>query len=129
MPAVGMLDFVRLHVMPIGPVNVIEFGTVQKEDEFRGLLAMSSYHHVKDGTKLPAVLLQHGVNDTRVNVGQSNKMAARLMAATTSGKPVLLDLEYEGGHGQGMTKAQRQRQIANDYAFMLWQAGHPDFQR
>lgn len=128
-PAVGMLDFVRLHVMPIGPVNVPEFGSIEREDEFRGLLAMSSYHHVQDGTKYPAVLFIHGVNDTRVNVGQSNKMAARLMAASTSGKPILLDLDYESGHGQGATKAQRQRQIATYYAFILWQAGHRDFRR
>jgi prolyl oligopeptidase len=128
-PVVGMLDFVRLQVMPIGPVNVVEFGDVKKEDEFRGLLAMSAYHHVKDGTRYPAVLLQHGVNDTRVNVGQSNKMAARLMAASTSGKPILLDLDYDSGHGQGMTKSQRQQTIANYYSFLLWQAGHPEFQR
>ena len=127
-PVVGMLDFVRLHVMPIGPVNVPEFGDIHKEDEFRALLEMSAYHHVKKGTKYPAVLLQHGVNDTRVNVGQSNKMAAALMAATTSGKPILLDLEYESGHGQGMTKSQRQKTIAHYYAFILWQAGHPAFQ-
>ena len=126
-PIVGMLDFVRLHVMPIGPVNVVEFGDAGKEDEFRALLAMSAYHHVKDGTKYPAVLLQHGVNDMRVNVGQSNKMAARLMAASTSGKPILLDLDYSAGHGQGQTKASRQKQIANYQAFVLWQAGHPDF--
>jgi prolyl oligopeptidase len=125
---VGMLDFVRLHVMPIGPVNVVEFGDIQKEDEFRGLLAMSSYHHVKAGTKYPAVLLQHGVNDGRVNVGQSNKMAARLMAASTSCKPILLDLEYDGGHGQGGTKLQRQRQLANSFAFQLQQAGRAPFQ-
>lgn len=128
-PVVGMLDFVRLQVMPIGPVNVVEFGDVKKEDEFRGLLAMSAYHHVKDGTRYPAVLLQHGVNDTRVNVGQSNKMAARLMAASTSGKPILLDLDYDSGHGQGMTKSQRQHTIANYYSFLLWQAGHAEFQR
>jgi prolyl oligopeptidase len=127
-PAVGMLDFVRLHVMPIGPVNVVEFGDVNKEDEFRGLLAMSSYHHVKPGVKYPAVLLTHGVNDTRVNVGQSNKMYARLMAASTSGKPVLLDLDYDAGHGQGITKAQRLSQLGNIYSFVLWQAGHPGFQ-
>jgi prolyl oligopeptidase len=127
-PAVGMLDFVRLHVMPIGPVNVVEFGDVNKEDEFRGLLAMSSYHHVKEGVKYPAVLLTHGVNDTRVNVGQSNKMYARLVAASTSGKPVLLDLDYDAGHGQGITKAQRLSQLGNIYAFVLWQAGHPAFQ-
>ena len=127
-PVVGMLDFVRLHVMPIGPVNVPEFGDIRKEEGFRSLLAMSSYHHVKEGTKYPAVLLQHGVNDTRVNVGQSNKMAARLMASSTSGKPILLDLEYDAGHGQGITKAQRQKQIANYFAFVFWQAGHLDFQ-
>ena len=127
-PVVGMLDFVRLHVMPIGPVNVVEFGSIEKEDEFRGLLAMSSYHHVKDGVKYPAVLLQHGVNDGRVNVGQSNKMAARLMAATTSGKPVLLDLEYAGGHGQGLPRNLRQKQLVNEYAFLLWQMGDAGFQ-
>ena len=127
-PVVGMLDFVRLHVMPIGPVNTMEFGDVRDEEGFRSLYAMSSYHHVKDGTKYPAVLLQHGVNDMRVNVGQSNKMAARLMAASTSGKPVLLDLDYDSGHGQGMTKSTRQKQLTHTYEFVLWQAGHPDFQ-
>jgi prolyl oligopeptidase len=127
-PVVGMLDFVRLQVMPIGPVNVPEFGDIHKEDEFRALFEMSAYHHVKKGTKYPAVLLQHGVNDTRVNVGQSNKMAAALMDATTSGKPILLDLEYDSGHGQGMTKSQRQKTIAHYYAFLLWQDGDPQFQ-
>jgi prolyl oligopeptidase len=127
-PQVGMLDFVRLHVMPIGPVNVPEFGDIREEAGFRALLAMSSYHHVKDGTRYPAVLFQHGVNDTRVNVGQSNKMAARLMAASASGKPILLDLDYDSGHGQGITKAQRQKLLANVYSFVLWQAGHPGFQ-
>jgi prolyl oligopeptidase len=127
-PAVGMLDFVRLQVMPIGPVNVVEFGDIRKEDEFRGLLAMSSYHHVKPGVKYPAVLLTHGVNDTRVNVGQSNKMYARLAASSSSGKPVLLDLDYDAGHGQGITKAQRLSQLGNIYSFVLWQAGHPAFQ-
>ena len=56
-------------------------------------------------------------------------LAARLMAASTSGKPILLDLDYSAGHGQGQTKASRQKQIANYLAFVLWQAGHPDFAR
>ncbi len=127
-PIVGVLDAVRAETTANGIPNIPEFGTVKKEDEFRALLAMSSYHHVKDGTKYPAVLLQHGVNDPRVDVWHSTKMAARLLAASTSGEPVLLDLDYESGHGVGDTKAQRQRQIADFYAFLLWQAGHPEFQ-
>lgn len=127
-PAVGALDMVRMETTANGVPNIPEFGTVKKEDEFRALLAMSSYHHVKDGTAYPAVLLIHGVNDPRVDVWHSSKMAARLMAATTSGKPVLLDLDYEAGHGIGSTKAQQQRDTADIYSFLLWQTGHPDFQ-
>jgi len=127
-PAVGVLDAIRAETTANGVPNIPEFGTVKKEDEFRALLAMSSYHHVKEGTKYPAVLLVHGVNDPRVDVWHSSKMAARLMAASTSGKPVLLDLDYESGHGIGDTKAQRQKQIADYYAFIFWQAGHPQFQ-
>ncbi|HEX9489324.1 MAG TPA: prolyl oligopeptidase family serine peptidase [Stellaceae bacterium] len=128
-PVVGVLDAVRAETTANGVPNIAEFGTVTKEDEFRGLLAMSSYHHVKDGTPYPAVLLIHGVNDPRVDVWQSAKMAARLMASSTSGKPILLDLDFDAGHGMGSTKLQRQRQVADYYAFLLWQTGHPEFQR
>jgi prolyl oligopeptidase len=127
-PAVGVLDSVRAETTANGVPNIPEFGTVKKEDEFRALLAMSSYHHVQGDTKYPAVLLTHGVNDPRVDVWHSSKMAARLLAASTSGKPILLDLDYQSGHGIGDTKAQRQKQLTDHYAFLLWQAGHPDFQ-
>ena len=128
-PAVGALDMVRMETTANGIPNIPEFGTVTKEDEFRALLAMSSYHHVKEGVAYPAVMLLHGVNDTRVDYWHSSKMAARLLAATTSGKPVLLNLDYDAGHGVGSTKVQRQRETADYYAFLLWQTGHPDFQR
>ena len=127
-PAVGVLDAVRAETTANGVPNIPEFGTVKKEDEFRALLAMSSYHHVKDGTAYPAVMLPHGVNDPRVDVWHSSKMAARLLAATTSGKPVLLNLDYEAGHGVGSTKEQQQRNTADIYSFLFWQTGHPDFQ-
>ena len=52
-PAVGLLDAVRAETEANGVLNVPEFGTVKKEDEFRALLAMSSYHHVKEGTAIP----------------------------------------------------------------------------
>jgi prolyl oligopeptidase len=55
-------------------------------------------------------------------------MAARLLAATGSAKPVLLDLDLESGHGIGDTRTQRQQRTAKVYAFLLWQMGHPDFQ-
>lgn len=131
-PSVPVLDTVRSETRANGVANIPEYGTVKKEDEFRALLAMSSYHHLKDGTRYPAVMLAHGVNDTRVDVWQSAKFASRLAAvnATAKGDPraVLMRLDYESGHGSGATRAQTQQRIADIYAFFLWQFGVPEFQ-
>ena len=88
---------------------------------------MSAYHQVKDGTAYPAVLLTTGMNDPRVDPWQAGKMAARLQAASSSGKPVLMRVEWQGGHGQGSTRTQREEELADIYAFLLWQFGDDGF--
>jgi prolyl oligopeptidase len=130
-PSVGVLDALRAEFTPNGPPNIPEFGTVKTEEGFRGLLAMSSVHQVKDGTRYPAVMLTHGVNDPRVEVWHSAKMAARLKAATGSvanAKPVLLRLDYDAGHGVVSTRNQRNAELADVYSFLLWQFGEQGFQ-
>ena len=125
--AVGVMDTVRAETTTNGYSNITEFGTVAKEDEFRALLEMSAYAHAKDGTAYPAVLFTHGFNDPRVDVWESAKMAARLVAASSSGKPVLLDVDFEAGHGIGSTKEQRFREYADIFSFIFWQTGTPGF--
>ena len=130
----GVLDNLRAEFEPNGPPNVQEFGSVTTEDGFKGLFAMSSLHHVEDGVRYPATLLIHGVNDPRVRVWQSVKMAARLQASTTGlagfvhAKPVLLRLDYDAGHGIGSSQSQRNGELADVYSFLLWQFGDPAFQ-
>ncbi len=128
LPEVGSLDMVRAETTPNGIPNIPEFGSRATEPGFRALLAMSSYHHVNDGLNYPAVMFTHGVNDPRVEVWNSTKTAARLMAATASGKPVLLRLDYESGHGIGNTKAQVLDERADLFAFTLWQMGVAGFE-
>jgi prolyl oligopeptidase len=120
---VGVSDALRTETTTNGVPNIKEFGSTQTREGFDGLLAMSPYAHVKDGEKYPAVLLTHGINDPRVEPWESAKMAARLQAATGSGKPVLFRVDYAAGHGIGSTKRQRQEQLADEYAFLLWQLG------
>ena len=125
-PAVGALDMVRAEFESTGPANIPEFGTHKTEPGFRALLAMSTYHQIKDGVRYPAVLLTHGVNDPRVEVWQSTKTAARLQAvaaAVPDSRPVLLRLDWQAGHGVGDTKAQWQAERADVLAFLLWQFG------
>ena len=118
---VGALDSIRAETTANGAPNIAEFGTVKKEDEFDALLEMSSYHQVRNGVNYPAVLLVHGMNDHRVEPWNSAKMTARLQAATTSNNPVLFRVEYSAGHGIGSTRQQYLKQLADEWAFLLWQ--------
>ncbi len=121
--AVGNTDQVRSETRANGGANIPEYGTVKKEDEFRGLLEMSTYANVREGTKYPAMLFEHGVNDSRVDVWMTLKTGSRMAAASNSGKPILLRLEYDGGHGVGATRSQARERTADRWAFLLWQFG------
>jgi len=114
--------------MESGPANIPEFGTVKTEEGFQALWRMDAYQHVKDHTPYPGVMLTTGANDPRVAPWQAAKMTARLQAATSSGKPILLRVDYDAGHGLGSTKTQRDEQRADEYAFLFWQLGEPGFQ-
>jgi prolyl oligopeptidase len=124
--AVGVSDMLRMELGPVGPANIGEFGSVKTEDGFRALLAMSPYHHVENGKRYPAVLLDTGINDPRVPAWHAAKFAARLQAASTSGKPILLRVDYDAGH-VGASMKQRQERQADIFSFFLWQFGEPGF--
>ena len=127
-PRVGCVNAVRMETTPNGVPNIPEFGSVKTEDGFKALYEMDAYQHVKDGAKYPAIMVVHGANDPRVEPWQSAKFAARLQAASASGKPVIFRVDYEAGHGVGSTKTQRLQERADAYAFMMWQFGQPDYQ-
>jgi prolyl oligopeptidase len=125
---VGDSNALRAEYETDGEANSKEYGSVTTEAGFKGLLAMDALSHVKDGTAYPAVLLTTGLNDPRVAPWQPGKMAARLQAATSSGRPVLLLVDPDAGHGMGSTKLQRDREIADQLAFLYWQIGSPAYQ-
>jgi prolyl oligopeptidase len=120
---VGDTNALRAETQASGPANIPEFGTVTEPDGFKGLSAMDAYQHVKANTPYPAVLLTTGVNDPRVAPWEAAKMTARLQAATSSGRPVLLRVDYDAGHGMGSTKSQRDIELADELSFLFWQLG------
>jgi len=116
----------RMENSPNGPVNVPEFGTITDSADSRALLEMDALSHVRPGTKYPAVICVGGANDPRVIVWQPAKLAAALQTATSSGKPVLLQINYDNGHFTEDKKVAF-RNWANMFSFCLWQTGHADF--
>jgi len=126
---VGLSDMIRDMFSPDGPLNIPEYGDLKNPDGFRNLYNISAYYHVKDGTRYPAVMLTTGMNDPRVVPWEPGKMAARLQAASAGGRPVLLRVDYQGGHGLiGGTKSQMNELLADQWSFILWQTGDPEFQ-
>jgi len=115
---VGVLDTVRFENTANGQTNAPELGSSKTEEGFKALYAMSAYHHVKDQTAYPAVLLTTGANDPLVDPWEPAKMTARLQAATSSGKPVLLRVDYGGGHGGGSGQEQYRERLSDSWSAM-----------
>jgi prolyl oligopeptidase len=120
---VGIYDMLRSELDPNGFFNTTEFGSVQKEDEFKALYAYSPYHHVTNGIAYPAVLFPCGETDGRVNPLQSRKMTARLQAATASDQPILLRTTATAGHGIGSSLSVRVAEETDIYAFLFHELG------
>lgn len=118
---VGWHNPLRYVAEPNGYGEEPEWGAISDPDGYAALKSIDSYQAVVDGTKYPAVLLTTGVTDPRVAPFHPAKMAARLQAASTSGRPVLLRVDFDAGHGLGSTRAQQDAEAADTYAFILWQ--------
>ena len=125
---VGDTNPVRDEFAEGGPANIPEFGTITNQVGWNALYSTDPYVHIKDGVAYPAVLAITGANDPRVAPWIVAKFAARLQAATSSGKPVLLRVDYDAGHGYfGSSRAQAQALATDQDAFLLWQLGDPAF--
>jgi prolyl oligopeptidase len=76
--------------------------------------------------KYPAVLLVTGINDPASMRG-SGKLTARLQAASVSGKPILLRIDYDAGARLRLDEKQNYEQRADEFTFLLWQASIEEF--
>lgn len=126
--AVGVSDMLRMELTPNGAPNIAEFGTVNDPAHFQAMHALSPYHRIRDGVAYPAVIVTTGANDPRVDAWMPGKLAARLQAANPAGKPVLLRVDFDAGHGMGSSITQQLDETADVWSFFLWQMGDPAFQ-
>ena len=129
-PRVGVLDMLRMEHTANGKPNIVEFGSTRTREGFKWLYDTSAYHQVKDKTAYPGVLITTGANDARVEPWNSLKFAARLQRATASAsdkKPILLRIDYGTGHSSSNSRSSANEELADIYAFLLWQFGVPGF--
>jgi len=114
-------DMLRFQKFMDGPYWVPEYGSAEKDEQFPYLYAYSPYHHVNAGSKYPAILFITGDGDTRVAPLHARKMAARLQAATTSGRPILLLYDTKSGHSGGRPVNKQIEEGTDTLSFLFWQ--------
>ena len=122
-----MVNPTRFRQAENGANQKIEFGDAETESGYKSLFEMDPYQHVKENTRYPAFQFTVGMNDRRVAPWMTGKMAARLQAASTSGKPVLIRIDADAGHGVGSGRDQVSAQLADVYSFLLAATGDPAF--
>ena len=118
-PDLDMVGFYRFKNN--NPPALLEYGNASDPAQFKYLYAYSPYQKVKPGEKYPAVLFTTGDQDTRVPPLQARKMTARLQAASTSGKPVLLLYDTKAGHAGGRPLSKIIEDVSLELAFLFWQ--------
>ena len=86
------------------------------------MLSYSPYDQLK-AQRYPAMLVTSGLWDSQVQYWEPTKWVARLRTVKTDDNPLLLRTNMEAGHGGKSGRFERYQEVAEEYAFVLWQAG------
>jgi prolyl oligopeptidase len=118
-----LLDMLRYHRFDFARNWADEYGTADNKDDFLALRAYSPYHNVREKVPYPAVLIISGDSDMKVNPMHARKMTARLQAATTSDRPILLDYSALRGHSPVLPLSVRIEALTDRVAFVCNELG------
>jgi oligopeptidase B len=108
--------------IPLTSNEFDEWGNPQDEQYYDYMLSYSPYDNVAR-QDYPAMLVTTGLWDSQVQYFEPAKWVARLRARKTDHNPLLFRTTMEAGHGGRSGRFQRFREIAEEYAFILDQAG------
>ncbi|HEY7513169.1 MAG TPA: prolyl oligopeptidase family serine peptidase, partial [Vicinamibacteria bacterium] len=118
------LDMIGYHRFDNNnPPALLEYGNASIPDQFKFLLAYSPYQKVEPVVAYPAVFLTTGDADTRVPPLQARKMTARLQAATSSGRPIVLLYDTKAGHAGGRPVGKVVEDLSMQMAFLAAELG------
>ena len=122
-PFVDILNTMLDKSLPLTPGEWPEWGNpLTDKQAFEYILSYSPYDQVS-AQDYPPLLITAGLNDPRVTYCEPAKWAARLRATKTDDNVLLLKTNMGAGHGGKSGRWNRVEEIAEEYAFILWQLG------
>jgi oligopeptidase B len=112
--------------IPLTTNEFDEWGNPKQRAYYDYMLSYSPYDNVQ-AHPYPAMLVTTGLVDSQVQYYEPAKWVARLRAAKhragDDATPLLLKINMEAGHGGRSGRFTRLREVAEEYAFVVDQAG------
>jgi oligopeptidase B len=111
--------------LPLTTNEYDEWGNPAERPYYDCMVSYSPYDNVREQA-YPAMLVTTGLWDSQVQYFEPAKWVARLRRLKTDDRALLLRVNMEAGHGGKSGRFQRYRELAEEYAFILDQAGLGD---
>jgi oligopeptidase B len=111
--------------LPLTTNEYDEWGNPAERPYYDCMVSYSPYDNVSRQA-YPAMLVTTGLWDSQVQYFEPAKWVARLRRLKTDDNALLLRVNMEAGHGGKSGRFQRYRELAEEYAFILDQAGLGD---
>lgn len=121
-PFVDVLNTMLDATLPLTTSEYIEWGNPNDKPAYEYMKKYSPYDNIAK-KNYPATLVKVSLNDSQVPYWEGAKLVAKLRAMKTDNNPLLLKVNFGAGHGGASGRYDALREVAFDYAFMLWQMG------
>ncbi len=122
-PFVDVLNTMLDDSLPLTPGEWPEWGNpIIDKAAFDLIRSYSPYDQLK-AQPYPPILATAGLNDPRVTYWEPAKWIAKLRATKTDDNVVLLKTNMGAGHGGKSGRFESLREVAEEFAFFLWQLG------
>ncbi len=121
-PFVDVINTMLDKSLPLTVQEFLEWGNPEKKDEYAYMKSYSPYDNIvaKD---YPTLLVRVSLNDSQVPYWEGAKYVAKLRAMKTDKNLLLLKANMGAGHGGASGRYDALKDLAFDYAFVLWQMG------
>ena len=122
MPFVDVLTSMLDESIPLTTGEYDEWGDPAQPLDYHRIKAYSPYDQIRPQA-YPHLLVVSGLHDSQVQYWEPAKWVAKLRATKTDDNLLLLSMDMAAGHGGKSGRFHYYRDLAKEYAFLLWLAG------
>jgi oligopeptidase B len=121
-PFVDVINTMLDKSLPLTVQEFLEWGNPENKEDYAYIKSYSPYDNIT-AKGYPNTLVRVSLNDSQVPYWEGAKYVAKLRALKTDKNHLLLKANMGAGHGGASGRYDALKDVAFDYAFMLWQLG------